>query len=91
MRYKKEIIDRIVMSLRTVDADIANEFLGKFNRHYAELFVFSSEVNFYFHELLTKKGFNYSVGVPEDEDAIPYWLEDIDSVVLPAIRQSRSQ
>lgn len=89
MRYRKEILNRIEMSLRTVDPSLADAFAKQFDVYYAELEVLASEVNFYFYELLSHYGAVYNVGIPENEDAIVYWLDDIDRVVLPVLRKRK--
>lgn len=90
MRYQKAIIDRLQLGLLAVDRDVAEAFVEHCKPPASSLEVFADKVNHFFLDKAKEKGFTPAGGalscVPEDKEAISYWIEDIERVIHPILR-----
>lgn len=94
MRYQKEILERLRQGLAAVDRDECVKLEAALAAPCVTLKIFAERVNGFYGNLLqtATKGDNElpEIGVPENENAIPYWIEDLENAVLPALRVARA-
>lgn len=90
MRYQKEIVDRLQLGLLSVDRDVAEAFVEHCKVPARDLESFADKVNHFFLQKAKEKGYTPTTEVlkcvPENTDAIVYWIEDIERVIHPILR-----
>lgn len=93
MRYQNSIVERLRQGLAAIDREESECFVQKFMQPRHSLKEFADEANAYFTKLLSDatqgKGKMPLIGTPENADAIPYWIEDLERAVYPDLRISR--
>ncbi|ANZ48525.1 hypothetical protein BIZ78_gp050 [Erwinia phage vB_EamM_Caitlin] len=93
MRYQNSIVERLRQGLAAIDRDESDNFVKEFTRPRHTLKEFADEANAYFNKLLKDatqgNGQMPLIGTPENADAIPYWIEDLERAVYPDLRISR--
>jgi len=93
MRYQKDIVERLRQGLAAVDREASVKFVQEFTPPRQTLKEFADEANAYYAKLLTEATQGGSkmplIGAPENADAIPYWIEDMENAVLPDLRLAR--
>lgn len=94
MRYQKDIVERLRQGLAAIDRQASECFEQEFTRPRQTLKEFAVDANQYFGKLLTDAIGNAdkvaTLGVPENTDAIPYWIEDLENAVHPDLRVARA-
>lgn len=94
MRYQDVVIERLRQGLASVDHAIAQTFVDECNPPASSLYEFSDRVNRHFAGLLQTCGVKpqpRDFEVPEDNDAIPYWIEDLENRVHPVLKSTRGK
>ena len=93
MRYQDRIVERLRQGLAAIDREESDNFVKEFTRPRQTLKEFADEANAYFNKLLSDATQGTaqmpSIGTPENADAIPYWIEDLERAVHPDLRLSR--
>lgn len=93
MRYQSSIVERLRQGLAAIDREESENFVQKFSIPRHTLKEFADEANAYYAKLLSDatqgKGKMPLIGTPENADAIPYWIEDLERAVYPDLRLSR--
>lgn len=94
MRYQKDIVERLRQGLAAIDRQESENFVNEFSRPRQTLKEFADDANQYFGKLLTtatgSAGKVPQIGIPENTDAIPYWIEDLENAVHPDLRVARA-
>ncbi|QVW28745.1 hypothetical protein pEaSNUABM8_00248 [Erwinia phage pEa_SNUABM_8] len=93
MRYQESIVERLRQGLAAIDRNESEKFVEKFTTPRQTLKEFAEEANAYYANLFTDATQGRSkmavIGTPENADAIPYWIEDLERAVYPDLRLSR--
>lgn len=93
MRYQESIVERLRQGLAAIDREESAKFTTEFTRPRQTLKEFADEANAYYAKLLSDATQGKStmplIGAPENADAIPYWIEDLEHAVYPDLRLSR--
>lgn len=88
MLYQKEIVNRLASGLESIDADAAVVFREQFSAPRRSLRVLTEEITSHYEELASKPSVR-AVGIPENAEAIPFWIKDLEEMVLPIIRANK--
>ncbi|ANZ49049.1 hypothetical protein HOV30_gp199 [Erwinia phage Derbicus] len=94
MRYQDVIVERLRQGLAGVDHSLAQEFVDCCSPPATTLYEFSDRVNQHFAGLLKAHGVKPQAKdfeVPEDNDAIPYWVEDLENRVHPVLKAAQGK
>lgn len=89
MRYQPLIVERLRLGLAGINQDYAQGFVESCSAPAKNLKEFSDRVNNHFIGLLKETGQSVNrrdFDVPENNDAIPYWIEDLENRVHPQLR-----
>lgn len=93
MRYQTDIVERLRQGLAAIDRSASDKFVQEYTRPRQTLKEFADEVNAYYNDLLKDATAGASempfIGTPENADAIPYWIEDLERAVYPDLRLAR--
>ncbi|QVW55721.1 hypothetical protein pEaSNUABM9_00140 [Erwinia phage pEa_SNUABM_9] len=93
MRYQDSIVERLRQGLAAIDRHESEKFVENFSTPRQTLKEFAIEANAYYTQLFTDATQGKSkmpvIGTPENADAIPYWIEDLERAVYPDLRLSR--
>ncbi|ANZ50396.1 hypothetical protein PHOBOS_206 [Erwinia phage vB_EamM_Phobos] len=94
MRYQSLIIERIRQGLVAISPQVAETFVQTCSPPINDLPTFVRQVNAHFVGLLAshgvtvgKRGFD----IPEDDEAIPYWVEDLERRVHPVLKAAKEK
>lgn len=94
MRYQSLTVERIRQGLVAISPQLAETFVQTCSPPINDLPTFARHVNDHFAGLLTshgaevgKRGFD----IPEDDEAIPYWVEDLERRVHPVLKAAKEK
>jgi len=89
MQYQRVIIQRLEQGLRSIDPNAADALVARFAAPAESLGTFCPQVVSFYQELLRTSGIPDVWGypsVPENNEAIAYWIEDLENATLPHLR-----
>lgn len=95
MRYKAAIIDRLLLGLGgVVNETEIKQVKQKLESVNTTVMDLADTANTEYHALLVSRGLAdtatpLDVGVPENNEAIAFWIEDLESATLPKLRQQK--
>ena len=91
MRYQNDIVERMRQGIAAVDRDISNQLVVELSKPCRDLRHFAESTNSFYTKLLGADGAKHNqFSIPENTDAIPWWIEDLESAVLPVLRVARA-
>lgn len=89
MQYQRVIIQRLEQGLRAIDPNAADALVAQFAAPAESLGTFCPQVVSFYQGLLRERGVPDVWGypsVPENNEAIAYWIEDLEITALPHLR-----
>jgi hypothetical protein len=89
MQYQRVIIQRLEQGLRAIDPKAADALVAQFATPADNLESFCPQVVSFYQQLLRERGIPDVWGypsVPENNEAIAYWIEDLETTALPHLR-----
>ena len=89
MQYQRVIIQRLEQGLRSIDPNAANALCAQFAAPADSLETFCPQVVAFYQNLLRARNIPDVWGfpsVPENNEAIAYWIEDLETTALPHLR-----
>ncbi|QXO09672.1 hypothetical protein pEaSNUABM11_00248 [Erwinia phage pEa_SNUABM_11] len=89
MQYQRVIIQRLEQGLRAIDPIAADALVAQFAPPADSLGSFCPQVVSFYQQLLRNRNIPDVWGypsVPENGEAIAYWIEDLENTTLPHLR-----
>ncbi|ECD5042746.1 TPA: hypothetical protein ORQ81_000090 [Escherichia coli] len=89
MRYQTEIVERLSEGLASVSLETAAEFREAFTHPFPDLESFCLKVAEYYSNLLVRYGYApVTFDLPEDTEAISYWIDLLEAETLSNLRKA---
>ncbi len=87
MRYQNDIVERLRQGIAAVNREVSDQLVNELSKPHHNLSDFAQCTNQFYTKLLGTNGANQNAfSIPENTDAIPFWIEDLESAVLPVLR-----
>lgn len=92
MRYQDDIVERLRQGMAAIDRDASVRLHTELSKPCQNLKEFAENTNAFYAGLLQADAgaTNKPFSVPENTDAIPFWIEDLESAVFPVLRVARA-
>lgn len=90
MRYQNDIVERLRQGIAAINRRESERLKDELSEPCQNLKEFAERTNAFYAKLLSPDVTNKPFSIPENIDAIPFWIEDLETVVLPVLRLARA-